>query len=232
MKAVILAAGVGKRLQPFTDQHPKCLLGFGEKTLLHRHLDLLGASGVEDITVVVGHHAEQVQAEVSRVACPVLVRLVLNPRYEAGSALSLLKDADAFRDAPSLVMDADILYGKELLERLIRAPSPDCLLVDSELRDSGEEVKVVALEDGRVWELGKNVGGASRVIGESVGIFKFEGPSGSRLADRLRIATDRDPAVDYELVINALVKEIRMGYVTVGSLPWTEIYFWEDVERA
>jgi choline kinase len=232
MNAVVLAAGVGKRLQPFTDVHPKSLLRFGEETLLERHIKLLGGAGIEAITIVIGHLAEQVREEVCRLKWPAPLRLLHNARYREGSALSLLTAADALSGTSSLVMDGDILYGRELLHRLIQAPWPNCLLADPESRDSGEEVKVVVREDGRVCELGKRVHGGGRVVGESVGMFKFEPLAGKGLADRLRSATASDPSIEYEPVIDGLLKEFRVDYVSVKGLPWTEIDFWGDVERA
>ena len=62
MKAILLAAGVGDRLRPFTDSHPKCLVEVGGRSLLDRHLDIL--SGIEAITglhIVVGYLADQIR---------------------------------------------------------------------------------------------------------------------------------------------------------------------------
>lgn len=232
MRAIILAAGVGERLRPFSEQHPKCLLRFGDKTLLHHHLEYLSASGVEDITIVVGHLADQIKAVVAQAACPVPVQLILNPHYRAGSALSLLSAAGIFTSAASLIMDADILCGQEMFERLIAAPFPNCILADSKFEDTGEEVKIVVREDGRVWKLGKCVGGEGQVVGESVGMFKFTPQTGQRLAYLLGAVTETDLNIEYELAIDKLVKDVRVEYEAVGDLAWTEIDFWEDVERA
>ena len=232
MKAIILAAGVGKRLEAFTERRPKSLLRFGGKTLLRRHLLHLGALGIEEITVVAGHLAGQIEAEVAGTACPAPVRIVVNPLYHRGSALSLLAAANVLTDSPCLLMDADLLYERELLRRLLRAESPNCLLVDSRLEDTGEEVKVVVRPDGRVLGLGKSVRAEGRVAGESVGIFKFDDSAGHRLVTHLRAMSEADPDVEYEMAICELAKDCELVPVSADGLAWIEIDFPEDLERA
>jgi len=67
MRAIILAAGRGVRLQlPEDSQLPKCLLRFGGMTLLERHLRMLKSAGVEDVVLAVGFRHELVAAELTR----------------------------------------------------------------------------------------------------------------------------------------------------------------------
>ena len=232
MNTVILAAGVGKRLRPFTIQHPKCLLAFGGKSLLRRHLEMMDVAGVQKITVVVGHLADQVEAEVKRVNCRMAIELVYNPQYELGSALSLLKAEAAFQNVPAIVMDADLLFCRAMADRLLEIPAPDCLLVDDRLVDTGEEVKVVAGSNGIVCGLGKQVRREGTVVGESVGIYKFSAGTNNKLVTGLRLAVSENPRVEYEAVIDSLLEQIEMRYVPVGDLSWIEIDFAADVDRA
>jgi choline kinase len=114
----------------------------------------------------------------------------------------------------------------------VASPVADCLLVDDRLVDSGEEVKVVSRSDGRVYELGKQVRREGVVIGESVGIYKFSAETTHGLIDALRRAVRENPDVEYETVIDSLLEQIPMRYVRVGDLPWIEIDFPQDVDRA
>src|SRR5437867_1379719 len=61
MKAIILAAGVGKRIGAATGNRPKCLLEFGGRSLLVRYLDALLAVGVQSAVLVVGHRQELIR---------------------------------------------------------------------------------------------------------------------------------------------------------------------------
>ena len=232
MNTVILAAGVGKRLRPFTAAHPKCLLAFGGKSLLRRHVEMMDAAGVQKIAIVVGHLADQVEAEVKRVNCRVSIELIYNPQYEFGSALSLLKAESAFQNVPAIIMDADLLFCRVMADRLLESPAPNCLLVDDRLVDTGEEVKVVAGSNGIVCGLGKQVRREGIVVGESVGIYKFSADTNNKLITGLRLAVAENPQVEYEAVIDSLLDQIEMRYVPVGDLSWIEIDFAADVDRA
>lgn len=231
MRAIVLAAGRGTRLRPFTDHHPKCLVDVGGATLLRRHLDLLSEAGVEEIAIVVGYLAEQVRAEAARARAGAAVRLVENPRFEAGSALSLLAALPPAETA-SLVVDADLLYSRRLLARLLASRHPNCLLADAQAADTGEEVKVLADAGGRVVELTKRVRGAGRVVGESVGLYRFAPHAASRLGRALGEAVAADPNTEYEQVIDRLLDEISVGWEPADGEPWIEIDFPEDIERA
>ena len=61
---MILAAGLGTRLKPFTDQHPKALARVNNKTILQRNIDYLKSFGVTDIIINVHHFADQILAHV------------------------------------------------------------------------------------------------------------------------------------------------------------------------
>lgn len=60
MKAMILAAGLGTRLKPFTDKHPKALAIVNGKTILQRNIEYLASFGITDIIVNVHHFADQI----------------------------------------------------------------------------------------------------------------------------------------------------------------------------
>ncbi len=61
MKAMILAAGLGTRLKPFTDEHPKALATVNGKTLLQRNIEYLATFDIKDIIVNVHHFANQLK---------------------------------------------------------------------------------------------------------------------------------------------------------------------------
>jgi len=232
MNAVILAAGVGNRLRPFTEQHPKCLLTFGGKTLLRRHLEMLEGTAVRKITVVVGHLRDQIAAEVERIHIRQPVELVYNSEYTLGSALSLLQAQGALGSVTALIMDADLLLGREMVNTLVSSAAPSCLLADGGLIDTGEEVKVVVRSEGTVCELGKLLYRGGTVVGESVGLYKFSPEAGQALLGALHDEVTRNPRIEYEAVMNGILETIELHYIPTGKLPWIEIDFPEDIERA
>ena len=129
MNAVILIAGVARRLAPLTDTTHKALLPVGGRPVLPRMLQALDASGIRQTTLVLGHCADQVRAVAGERVGRMAIRYVHNPEYARGSALSLYAARQCLRE-PALIMDADVLFPREFLTRLLTLPAPSALLVD------------------------------------------------------------------------------------------------------
>ncbi len=114
-KAMILAAGLGTRFKPWTDQHPKALALVKDKTLLQRNIEYLQRHGIYDVVVNVHHFAEQIVDAVehnsgwgSRVTISDETEAVL----ETGGGL--VKAAPYLRGAPFVLMNSDVLTDLDL----------------------------------------------------------------------------------------------------------------------
>lgn len=237
MRAIILAAGRGARLEEAGLTMPKCLLEFGEISLLDRHLVNLLALGVEDVRVCLGYRRELVERALARGRTRLRPRAVINPRFLDGSVVSLWTMRDAMDGADDvLLMDADVLYAPAVLERLVASPRATALLIDRDFVPGDEPVKV-CLEGGRIVEFSKRVapGFACDAWGESVGFFKLAPERAAELARRcddyilggLRSAPYEDAIRDV-----ILADPQAFGVEDVTGLPWIEIDFPEDVVRA
>src|SRR5215467_5483250 len=114
MTAIILAAGVGKRLHAASGGRPKCLIEIGGTSLLCRLLESLAACGIEDAVVVTGFGDAAVREAVAAPPPRLRVATAFNPRFEEGAILSLAT-ANAWLDRPVIVMDADVLCGTAMI---------------------------------------------------------------------------------------------------------------------
>ena len=238
MRAIILAAGVGLRLQQPEPQLPKCLLQFGGRSLLERHLHLLGRAGVEEVVVVLGFHYQMVEAHLASVGAPLRPQIVLNPRFELGSVLSLDTAAAALTGGGEvLIMDADVLYHERIMAALVAGEEPvNRILIDREFEAGAEPVKV-CVRAGVPFELRKQLGADLRydTIGESVGFFRFSEPGARRLAQITGdyVASGRAGQPHEEAVRDMVREAIQPFEVTdITGTPWIEIDFPEDVQRA
>ncbi len=231
LSAIVLAAGVGWRLKPHTEATPKCLLDVGGRTLLRRYLETFAALGISEVVLVVGYLKDQVAAEAARGPAGVQVRVVENDRFTRGNILSLWQARHEFDD-DVVIMDADVLFPRELLARLLATPDPNAIAADEQFRDSGEEQKVVC-EDGWVVEVTKKIGQDPRVCGEAVGMLRLSAEAAEILRGILEefIETGKD-SLEYEDAFRELAGEVPIGVVHVGDLPWVEIDFQEDLARA
>jgi choline kinase len=235
-RAVILAAGVGSRLGEDPAKPPKALLRFGAKTLLQRHFEILWRAGVRSVVLGVGYQAERIAAEAAATAGPMRVRLVHNPDYRSGSVVTLARLAEHLEgEGPVLLMDADVLYDDRMIERLQSSPHDNCFLLDRGAEDGEEPVKI-CVRGGRIVEFRKRAEVGCDYWGESVGFFRFGAPVARLLAKTARdYVTAGRVAEPYEDAIRDLVlgrSEHAFGFEDVTGLPWIEIDFPEDVERA
>jgi len=232
VNAIILVAGVARRMAPLTDTTHKALLTVGGRPVLARMLDALDAAGVRQVTLVVGHCADQVRRVAGERVGRMSVRYIHNPEYTRGSVISLYTARQCLRE-PTLVMDADVVFPREFLSRLLAVTAPSALLVDRGFTDTGEEVKIYTRGD-RVIALGKKVvPEAWDAVGEGVGFFKCGAEAAPELVRGLaRVIEESHGLGEWEDAIHLLAPQRHVGWVDVTGMPWTEIDFVEDLRRA
>lgn len=231
MKAVILAAGVGKRLWEVTQHQPKCLIEIGGRSLLHRYLESLVSVGIRRAEIVVGYKQEMIRAAVEHDFCGVSVTFLVNEQFHRGSISSLWIARTAFDD-DTIVMDADVLFHPEILRRLVSSPCENALLMDETVKQTGEECMVV-VAGGRVIALTKNMPERYDYTGEGVGFLRIRHADTPHVVSSLRGYIDRGSwEMEYEDALRPYFQDVRVGYERIGGLPWTEIDFIEDVRKA
>jgi choline kinase len=227
--AIILAAGVGKRLSAI-HSGPKVLLEFAGRSLIERHLDALSKAGIADVSITVGYQADALRAVLSGRA-----KMVDNRDYRQGSLVSLWVQRDLLRSGrPIVLMDGDVLCDQRMTQRLVAADGEGVLLVDRELEPGDEPVKV-CFRGAAMVDFRKQPEHAHDWHGESVGFFKFSPTMAAALADACQAYIDAgQTGVEYEEAIRDLIlgNPDRFTYVDVTDLPWTEMDFPEDVEKA
>jgi len=231
MKAIILAAGVGKRLWPLTQHRPKCLIELGGRTLLARYLDALAGAGIRQAVIVVGYKQDMIRSAVATDSRGVEVRYLVNEQYQRGSISSLWL-ARTELDDDVLIMDADVLFHREILRRLITSTSPSALLMDETVKQTTEECMVV-VRGGRVVGLTKRMPEQYDFAGEGVGFLKVRRADTDALINSLKGHADRGELdMEYEDALLEFFGAVRVGHEKIGGLPWIEIDFPEDVARA
>jgi len=231
MKAIILAAGVGKRLWPLTQHRPKCLIELGGRTLLARYLDALAWVGIRQAVVVVGYKQDMIRSAVAADSRGVDVRYLVNEHYQRGSMSSLWL-ARTELDDDVMIMDADVLFDREILRRLVTSSWPTALLMDDTVKQTTEECMVV-VRGGRVVALTKRMPERYDFVGEGVGFLKVKQADTDALIISLKGHADHGELdMEYEDALLEFFGAVRVGHEKVGGLPWIEIDFPEDVARA
>jgi len=237
MKAIIYAAGVGKRLEGRFGPRPKLLLEFGGRSLLDWHCQRLKETGCDELVVVTGYLREPLEAALAVLSLRhgLRTRTRNNPDYTEGSVLSFaasLPELETQRE-PLLLMDGDVLYPTAMLRQLWRSPHPTALLVDRDYSTDDDDPVLVPMRAGKPFDFRKHWTGEADAVGESIGFFKLDPRDLPRLIEETRKRTTGPGRSDsYDDVLRVLVMEGRFGAEDATGLPWTEIDFPADADRA
>lgn len=236
MIGLVLAAGLGKRLAPLTEERPKGLIELGGRSLLARLLDGLQAAGVRETTLVVGYRQEMIRTALGAAHRGMRLRYVVNPEFEKGPRLSLWAGRAEFGRDDVLLADGDVLFAPPLLERVIRADAPNVFLGEPDFVDTGEEQNLYCVGE-RVASIRRGVSGPPALPYETraewVGFVKVGRVAGAALTAALD-AMVREGQVDgdYEVALDGLLARHPFTVCSTAGLPWVEIDFPQDLHAA
>ncbi len=153
MKAIILAAGYGRRMRPLTDKTHKTLLKIGGKTLIERILESLAVNGIKDVVIVTGYRHKELEESLKGSTQSCRLQFVHNPRYkETNNIYSLsLAFQNMTIDDDIILIESDLVYEPSVIKRLLKARGENVALVDH--FRSGMDGTVVSVEDGIISQI-------------------------------------------------------------------------------
>jgi len=200
MKAIILAAGIGKRLMPITKKIPKSMIEFGEIPLLERIIKTFKDCGIIDISIVVGHNSNKINFPD--------IQTFLNKKYDKTNMLESLFCAEEKINEEVIISYADIIFEKKILQKLISSKDDVTVVVDTDwlkywklridnpLDDAHETV--TTNEEGNVISIGQNVNNVQDVDGHFIGLMKIQNNGIKEIKDvyhksKLQSTKDHNP---------------------------------------
>jgi choline kinase len=229
--AILLVAGVGSRLRPLTDEHPKCLVSLGDETILARQVRLLAAAGVTRLVLSTGFAAAAVRAALADATLPCV--FVHNPDYATTqNIVSLHRALAAVTSGDVLKLDGDVVFTAALLPRLLGRDEAAVVAVDDRqpVRDEAMKVRAVG---GAAERFGKGIA-VAEAMGESIGVEWFSDGARGALAAAVGAAVraGRTDLYYEDVYAEVIARGVRMACVGVGDLPWTEVDDLADLARA
>jgi L-glutamine-phosphate cytidylyltransferase len=238
MKSIILAAGEGTRLRPYTLKRPKCMVEVNGRSLLDRQLDVLEAVGIKENIIIGGYLSEKLSDRGSK--------LYLNPKYDQTNMVWTLFCAEEELLDDVIVTYGDIVYSKDILEKLISSDADISVVVDMEWKsywesrlenplDDAETLKLS--DDGQILELGQDPKSLDEIEGQYIGLMKFTEAGLKKLKSTFAKAKNSgrlgERPVENAYMTDMLQEIINDGYpvkaVPVRS-PWVEVDTVEDLE--
>ena len=237
MIGMVLAAGAGRRLRPYTDTLPKELVPVdGDTTILDIALGNLAQVDLRDVVVVVGYAAGAVEERKATLEkrYGVDITLVHNDKAEIwNNAYSMWTAREQMADGV-LMVNGDTVHPVAVEETLLSSRGPGVLLaVDIEKKLAEEEMKVTVNNAGTLTRITKLMDPAE-AFGEYIGATLVEPAAVPALADALRATWERDPDLYYEDGYQEMVdrgETISLAPIPAGTA-WVEVDDHRDLEKA
>ena len=236
MIGLVLAAGAGRRLAPYTDALPKTLVPVdGDRTILDIALSNLKAAGLDDVAVVTGYAAAAVERrrEALERDHGVTLELVFNDRAEIWNNAYSLWCACDLLGAGALLVNGDTVHPPSVEQALLAARGPDMLLALDDVKPLGDEEMKVQLDgDGDMTRINKALDPATSQ-GEYIGLTLIEAFAAPPLAEALEATWRRDPQLYYEDGFQEYAdRGGRIGVAPIGAVDWAEVDDHADLARA
>lgn len=231
MKAIILAAGLGTRLRPYTSDRPKCLVEIEGISLLDRQLAVLRSRGITDVVIVGGHHSRMLHKKASKIR--------VNNRYDETNMVWSLFCAEDQLDGEVIVSYGDIVYSGEILDRLLLSPADIAVAIDMEweaywrLRSDHPLADAESLrlgEKNQILEIGQSANSLAEIEGQYMGVMKLTPRGADQLKRGFREATHSRglgiKSLESWAMTDLLQDLIHGGHIVTAvenREPWVEI---------
>ena len=173
-KVIILAAGEGKRLRPYTLDRPKCMVEINNISLIDRQIKILRSEKLDQIVIIGGYKSEMLKRK--------NIKLKINPRYYETNMAWTLFSAEEELDGDVIISYGDIVYSREILAKLLESNSDIAVTIDKDWKqywsarnenplDDAETLKL--REDGTIYEIGKKPNSFNEIEGQYMGLMKL-----------------------------------------------------------
>ena len=180
MKAIIIAAGLGSRLRPFTDKVPKCLVRIGNKTILESQIEIFKSLGIKDINLIVGYKKNKFKDK--------KINYIYNNEFLKNNSLESLFYASSKMNSPCIITYSDIIFKKKIVKKLLKSREDISVLVDTDWKKNykGRTLHPISQAENVVYDknlflkkVGKNIS-SKESNGEFIGMLKINS-NGSKI---------------------------------------------------
>ena len=224
MKAIILAAGQGRRLLPLTSNMAKCCLPLHGISILEWQLSQIEKCGIDEVVVVTGFAPEMVDAIIDKVN-NIKVRTLHNPMYAHTDNLGTCWEARFEMDGPFVLMNGDTLFEAAILKHLLACNKdyPITLVTDNKAHFDLDDMKIITDGD-RLIKVSKQLD-ISLVTGESIGLMVFDEAGAHAFTVQLEEMMDKADALKlwYLSAIDHLASKGIAGIFPIHGMSWCEV---------
>ncbi len=232
MKAVILAAGVGRRLRPYTKNTPKCLLEVAGKEILAHQIDIFAEVGVKELVIVIGYKRNRIKKFLAsyKPAKYLKITFIENKEYKStGSSYSLWLARNHIKDE-FICINADLLFHHNFLKELLNTKHPNAMIIEKKVELNGDMVKVI-IRNNQIIEMTRKRD-FHNYCGEAVGPVKFS-KGGAKVIIKMigKLIKKGEKQKALYFLMHDFAKKYPLFAIDSFNLPWFEIDTKEDLQK-
>jgi choline kinase len=175
LKAIILAAGMGDRLRPLTNNKPKCMVELFGKSIIERQIEIFRSCQIDEIIVITGYQSQLINLK--------NVTYYSNPKFKTTNMVETLFCAKEKLTDSVIISYGDIIFEKYILEKLIASQEDFSIVVDKNwekywkmrFENPLDDAESLVLDkDNFITDIGKKVENLSDICGQYIGLMKFQ----------------------------------------------------------
>jgi L-glutamine-phosphate cytidylyltransferase len=240
IKVILLVAGEGKRLQPYTLDRPKCMVEINGISLIDRQLSVLRMEGLNNIVMIGGYKSDMLKSKG--------VKYKINQRFYETNMVWTLFSAEEEFEGEVIVSYGDIVYSRKVLKLLLESSADIAVIIDKEwesywrARSEDPLVDVETLKlrkDGTISEIGQKPKSLDEIEGQYIGLMKFSAKGVKQIKDIFHSATKNGEisgnSMENSYMTDLLQTAITSG-ITVTSIAihgeWVEVDTVEDLKSS
>ncbi len=243
MKVIILAAGQGQRLRPLTDNCPKCMVEYHGKPIIDYILQVIRECSLENIIVIDGYKKDTLESYLKNEN----VKFYTNSDFDKTNMVTTLFCAESELNDDVIISYSDIIYKKEVLQKLIDSDADISVIVDQNWQelwsirmenplDDAETMKIGV--NNTIIELGKKATNYNDIQGQYIGLIKISKKMISKIKD-FYSGLDKNAIYDgkdfYNMFMTSFIQMIIERLCPVNAVfingGWIEIDSTSDLEN-
>jgi L-glutamine-phosphate cytidylyltransferase len=217
-KVILLVAGEGKRLRPYTLDRPKCMVEIKSVSLIDRQLAVLKSEGLDNIVMIGGYKSEMLKKYG--------IKLKNNPRYYETNMVWTLFSAEEELEGDVIISYGDIVYSREILQSLLNSTADIAVTIDKEWEsywrarnedplDDAETLKL--RKDGTISEIGQIPKSLDEIEGQYMGLMKFSAKGVKKIKNIFHIAISNGRLMGKD-VENAYMTDLLQAVINSNFL--------------
>lgn len=232
MKAVILWAGQGRRIQKKYGGLHKALIPLNGKPLLYYLLDNIRRSGIEEIVPVLGYRADEMLTEIEKNNTFKAMMPVYNREYERTNNLYSLVQAEKILVGENfIVINGDMVFDYRILTEIIKNAAGNAIAVDNKHYPDQLDSPRVLIENGRILDIGRhrNIVDAT---GYAIGVYKFSAAFSESYLKAGKQLTEARPQAGYHEPLKSMLGDTWFAPCIINDYVWMDVDEEKDVAKA